>query len=219
MSRSLTIASLVFFLSAFALPQTQSQAPTLTFTLDFPGSQPDHYSLRVDSEGKGQYESRSKLSNESDDEDSFKYDFKISSATTQKMFALAARAKYFLKDIDSHRKNMAFTGKKTLAYRDAQRSGESTYNFSADPAVQQLTSLFQNLSATLEFGHRLEYDHRYQKTALEEELKRLEETVQSNLVIEIAAIAPVLQQIVDDSSVMNVSRARAQRLLQKSAGQ
>ncbi len=219
MSRPLTITSLLILISAFVLPQTQPQAPTLTFTLDFPGSQPDHYSLRADSNGKGQYESRSKLSNESDDEDSFKYDFKISPATTQKMFALAARAKYFLKDIDSHRKNMAFTGKKTLAYQDAQRSGESTYNFSADPAVQQLTSLFQNLSATLEFGHRLEYDHRYQKTALEEELKRLEETAQSNLVIEISAIAPVLQQIVDDSSVMNVSRARAQRLLQKSAGQ
>ncbi len=219
MSRPFTIAALLFLLSAFALPQTQSQPATLTFALDFPGSQPDHYSLRVDSDGKGQYESRSKLSDESDDEDSFKYDFTISSATTQKMFALAARAKYFLKDIDSHRKNMAFTGKKTLAYQDAQRSGESGYNFSADPAVQQLTSLFQNLSATLEFGHRLEYDHRYQKTALEEELKRLEETEQSNLVIELSAIATVLQQIVNDSSVMNVSRARAQRLLQKSAGQ
>ncbi len=215
MSRSLTIAALLFLLSAFALPQTQPQAPTLTFTLDFPGSQPDHYSIRLDSDGQGQYESRSKLSDESDDEDSFKYDFKISAATSQKMFALAARAKYFSKDVDSHRKNMAFTGKKTLAYQDAQRSGESTYNFSADPAVQQLTSLFQNLSATLEFGHRLEYDHRYQKTALEEELKRLEETEQSNLVIELSAIATVLQQIVNDSSVMNVSRARAQRILQK----
>jgi hypothetical protein len=215
MFRPLTIASLFFFIAAFAQSQTQSQAATLTFTLDFPGSQPDHYSLRVESGGKAQYESRSKLSDESEDEDSFKYDFTISPATAQKMFALAAKAGYFHKDLDSHRKNMAFTGKKTLAYQDAQRSGESTYNFSADAAVQQLTSLFQNLSATLEFGHRLEYDHRYQKTALEEELKRLEETAQSNMVIETAAIAPVLQQIVDDSTVMNVSRARAQRVLQK----
>ena len=219
MLRPLTIAALLFVIAGFTQSQTQSPVPTLTFTLDFPGSQPDHYSLRVASDGKGQYESRTKLSDESEDEDSFKYDFKISPATTQKMLALAAKAGYFHKDLDSHRKNMAFTGKKTLSYQDAQRSGESTYNFSTDPAVQQLTSLFQNLSATLEFGHRLEYDHRYQKTALEEELKRLEETAQSNLVIEIAAISPVLQQIVDDSSVMNVSRARAQRLLQKAGSQ
>jgi hypothetical protein len=213
MSRSLTTVVLLLLIAGFA--DAQPQAATLTFTLDFPGSQPDHYSLRVDSEGQGQYESRSKLSNESDDEDSFKYDFKVSPLTTQQIFALAAKAGYFRKDLDSHRKNMAFTGSKVLAYRDAERSGESTYNFSANPAVQQLTSLFQNLSATLEFGHRLEYDHRYQKTALEEELKRLEETEHSNLAIELSTIAPVLQQIVDDSSVMNVSRARAQRILQK----
>jgi hypothetical protein len=215
MSRPLKIVFLLFFFAGFV--QAQPQAATLTFTLDFPGSQPDHYSIRLQSDGKGEYESRSRLSDEATDEDSFKYDFTLSPATRQKMFDLAARAGYFRKDIDSHRKNMAFTGKKTLAYQDAGHSGESTYNFSENPAVQQLTALLQNLSATIEFGHRLEYDHRYQKTALDQELKRLEETAQSNLVIEIAAIAPVLQKIVDDSSVMNVSRARAQRVLQKAA--
>ena len=42
-------------------------------------------------------------------------------------------------------------------------------------AVQQLTQLFQSLSTTLEFGRRLEYFHRYQKLALDEELKRMED--------------------------------------------
>src|SRR5215471_14127549 len=113
MFRALTIVFLVALLNGFL--HAQPQAATLTFTLDFPGSQPDHYLLRVDSDGKGQYESQSKLSNESDDEDSFKYDFKVSPATTQQMFALAARAGYFRKDLDAHRRNMAFTGNKTLA--------------------------------------------------------------------------------------------------------
>jgi len=216
MLRALTTALLLILSCGFAQAQSPSPSATLAFTLDFPQSQPDHYSLRIDSAGRGEYESRTKLSAESDDEDSFKYEFTISPVTTQQMFALAAKAGYFRKDLDAHRKNMAFTGTKTLAYHDAERSGESTYNFSANTAVQQLTSLLQNLSATLEFGRRLDYDHRYQKTALEEELKRLEETEHSNLVIELAAIAPVLKQIVSDSSVMNVSRARAQRVLQKS---
>jgi hypothetical protein len=213
MLNALKITSLLW-LAAFAQAQTQSQA-TLTFTLDFPGSQPNHYSVRVQSDGKGEYESRSQLSNDATDEDSFKYEFTVSPATRQKMFELAAKAGYFHKDLDSHRKNMAFTGKKTLAYQDPERSGESSYNYSSVPGVQELTSLFQNFSATLEFGHRLEYDHRYQKLALEEEMKRLEETAHSNMVIELAAIAPVLEQIVADSSVINVTRARAQRVLQK----
>jgi len=214
MLRTLTI----FFLVVFAIfAQARPQTASLTFTLDFPGSMPDHYSIRVHSDGKGDYESRSKLSNESDDEDSFSYQFTLSPATCQKLFELAAKAGYFRKDLDSHRKGMAFTGKKTLAYQDAQRTGESTYNFSSNVSVQQLTSLLQNLSATLEFGHRLEYDHRYQKLALDEELKRLDETARSNMATELATIAPVLQQIVDDSSVINVSRARAERILKRAS--
>ena len=113
---------------------------------------------------------------------------------------------------------MAFTGKKTLSYKDAQRSGESTYNYSPDVAVQELTNLFQGLSATLELGHRLEYSLHYQKLALAEDLKRTEESARLSPPMEIQAIAPILQQIIADSSVMNVTRARAQRLLERPAG-
>jgi hypothetical protein len=80
--------------------------------------------------------------------------------------------------------------------------------------VQALTSLMQNLSATLEFGHRLQYERQYQKLALEEELKRMEEMVKDNELSEMGAIQPILQQISDDPSVVNVSRARAQRLME-----
>jgi hypothetical protein len=214
MLRGLQVAELLMLSLGFSLAQTSSPA-TLTFTLDFPGSQPDHYSIRVESDGTARYESRSRLATDSEEEDAFHCDFKVSPATREKMFALAAKAGYFRKDLDSHRRNLASTGKKTLAYEDAQRRGESTYNYSPDPAIVELTGLFQGLSETLEFGHRIEYDHRYQKLALDAELKRLEESARSNQLTELAAIAPLLQQIVDDSSVINVSRARAQKLLEK----
>jgi len=191
-----------------------SSDAVLTFTLDFPGSMPDHYSIRVQSDGKAEYQSRSKLSSESDDEDSFAYEFTVPDQTRQQMFELTAKAGYFEKELDARRKNIAFTGEKTLAYKDDRRSGERSFVYSANAPAQQLSNLFQNLSATLEYGHRLQYDHRYQKLALEEELKRLEETVHSKMAIDLETIAPILQQIVDDSSVINVSRARAQRLLQ-----
>ena len=126
--------------------------------------------MQVQSDGKAHYESRSRVSSESDETDSFDYDFTVSPATREKMFDLTAKAGYFHKDLDSHRKNLAFTGKKTLRYKDERRSGESTFNYSPDAAAQDLTSLFQGLSATLELGHRLEYGLRYQKLALAEEL-------------------------------------------------
>jgi hypothetical protein len=61
----------------------------------------------------------------------------------------------------------------------------------------------------------LQYDRQYQKLALEEELKRMEEMFSHNELSEMGAIQPILQQISNDPSVVNVSRARAQRLLQR----
>jgi hypothetical protein len=133
----------------------------------------------------------------------------------RKIFDLAAKTGYFQKDVDSHHKGMAFTGKKTLAYKDDRRSGESTYNYSSIQGVQDLTSLMQSLSETLEFGHRLQYDRQYQKLALDEELKRMEEMAHSNQLIEVASILPILEEITADQSVINVTRARAQRLLER----
>ena len=206
---------------------SQAEAPAVvTFSLDFPTSQPEHYSIRVQSDGSGRYQSSGRLPTDSDATDShdndngngnennsFDLDFTLAAGTRQKIFQLAAKADYFQKDVDSHHKSLAFTGKKTLGYKDAQRSGESTYNYSTNPAVQDLTILMQSLSSTLEFGRRLQYDHHYQKLALDEELKRMEELARSNQLIGVTAIQPILDQIIADPSVINVTRARAQRLL------
>jgi hypothetical protein len=218
MLRSLYFLSLLVFATvAWAQSPvpvaTGAGSPVVTFTLDFPQSEPDHYSIRVTSEGPSHYQSSGRISSDSEDTDSFEFDFSLSAETRSKIFALAARAGYFQKDLDSHRKGVAFTGKKTLSYKDASRAGESTYNLSSNSAAQELTSLFQNLSATLEFGHRLDYDHRYQKLALDQELKRMQEMAESNELSEVSAVHPILEQIVADQSVVNVARARAQRLL------
>jgi hypothetical protein len=214
----LLLFSVLLFITLLAYSQTEAQAPAVvTFTLDFPASQPEHYSIRVQSNGPARYQSGGRLSPDSDETDSFDFDFTVAAETRQKIFELAAKAGYFQKDLDSHRKNLAFTGGKTLGYKDARRRGESTYNYSPNPAVQDLTNLMQNLSATLEFGHRLQYDHHYQKLALDEELKRMEEMARNNQLIEVTAIQPILDQIIADPSVINVTRARAQRLLERAS--
>jgi hypothetical protein len=212
----LVVFSSIVFSSILACSQTEAQAPAvITFTIDFPTSQPEHYSIRVQSDGAARYQSSGRMSADSDATDSFDLDFTVGAGTRQKIFELAAKAGYFQKDVDSRHKNLAFTGKKTLAYKDAQRSGESTYNYSPQPAVQDLTNLMQSLSATLEFGHRLQYDRHYQKLALDEEFKRMEELSRTSELIEVAAIQPILAQIIADQSVINVTRARAQRLLDR----
>ena len=218
--RAILLASFLFaaaFVTSIIVAAQDSAsegAPAeVTFTLDFPGSQPEHYVIRVPSEGAAHYESSGRLSSDSEVNDDFTYGFPISNETQSKIFALAARAGYFQKDLDTHAKKLAFTGKKTLRYVGAGHDGEQNYNYSAIPAVQDLTALFQNLSTTLEFGHRLDYDHRYQKLALNEELKRMQEMAERNSLAEMRAVQPVLEKIVADPSVINVARARAERLL------
>lgn len=229
----------VFFLilvSVFACAQPQGQAavespsggnvsksaepvaPIVTFTLDFPASQPEHYSIRVPVDGPAHYQSTGRITRDSDDTDSFDFDFVLSVAAREKIFRLSASAGHFRRDLDSHQKNLAFTGKKTLTYKDARESGEATFNYSSNPAARELAELFQSLSATLEFGHRLDYDHRYQKLALFEELKLMQQMAEEKQLIEVAAIQPILEQIVADQSVVNVARARAQQLLETPGG-
>jgi hypothetical protein len=214
MPRPFAIICLLLFFSSLSYSQMEA-APVVTFTVDFPASQPERYSIRVQSDGPGHYQSSGHLSDDSDDPDNFDLEFVLAAEMRHKIFELAAKAGYFQKDVDSHHKGLAFTGKKTLRYKDSRRSGESSYNYSANPAVQELTSLMQSLSATLEFGHRLRYDHHYQKLALDEELKRMEEMAGNNQLIEVAAIQPILDEIIADQSVINVTRARAQRLLER----
>ncbi len=207
---------LVCLIFCFDPPVAAQETASVTFTFDFPGSEPSHYSISISSDGHATYQSDGKLSPQSEG-DPFRLDFTISPPTRSRILDLAKRARYFAGDIDSGKKGLASTGTKILAYKDARRNTQATYNYSPLSAVQELTSLFQNISTTMEFGRRLDYYHRYQKLALDDELKRMEEMWKRNSLEEVAAVAPILQQIAGDASVINVVRARAQWLLEGAA--
>jgi hypothetical protein len=212
-SYPLTLACLLL-LSSRGIAQSSEQ---ITFRFDFPGSEPDHYMLSVSSDGHASYDSNGKLTLQSDVGDPFHLDFTMSQATRTRIFDLAQKAHYFEGKIDSGRKNIANTGAKILIYKSEAKSTQAAYNYSPLPAVQDLTSIFQQLSTTLEFGRRIEYYRHYQKTALDEELKHMEEQFSQNELEELTAVSPILQQIANDPSLMNVVRARALRLLAASA--
>lgn len=207
---------LTLLLCTGALPQSPSrQDPpsSISFSLDFPQSIPDHYQITVASDGHASYDSTGKLTPDSEPGDPYHLDFTLSPASCQHLFDLAAKAKYFEGKVDSGRRNLASTGAKVLTYSNGDRHSRAEYNYSPLPAVQEITSIFQGMSTTLEFGRRLDFYHHHQKLALEAELKRMEEMAKDKSLQEIQAIAPLLQQIATDQTVLNVSRARAQRLL------
>jgi len=188
-------------------------AATVQFSLDFPGANPSHYEISIAADGQGSYTSNGKLDEQSEPGDPAPLAFNLSDKTRSRIFDLAQRAHYFAGKVDSGRKNLANTGAKTLSYKDESRNSNATYNYSSLPAVQELTEVFQRLSTTLEYGRRLSYFHKYEKLALEQDLKQMEEMQRENNIADVQAIAPVLKQIADDPTVITVTRSRALRLL------
>lgn len=211
--RSLKSCSIVLLALVALCSSSFAADATVTFTFDFTGSNPSHYEIVVNREGKASYTSNGQLSRDSEPADPEALEFTMSENVRTQIFDLAKKAHYFDGNVDSGRKNLANTGNKTLTYKDASHNSQATYNYSPLPPVQDVTSIFQGLSTTLEFGRRLSYFRKYQKLALDDDLKRMEQMQRDKNLGDLQAISDVLKGIADDTSVMNVSRARALRLL------
>lgn len=198
-----------------ATVQGQAASATVSFSLDFPNANPSHYEVSVTEDGQGSYISNGQLNQDSASADPAPLSFTLSEKVRAQIFDFAARAHYFKGKVDSGNKKLANTGVKVLAYKSADQNSQATYNYSPVAPVQELTAIFQGLSTTLEFGRRLSYFRKYQKLALDDDLKRMEELQKEGNLGDVQAIAPILNGIAGDTSVMNVSRSRALRLLAK----
>ena len=187
--------------------------PTVSYAQDFEGANPSHYEITVTRDGHGTYVSNGQLSRDAQPAELTPVAFEVSDVVRNQIFDLAKRTHYFEGKVDSGRTNIANTGTKTLSYRDEKHATKATYNYSENPSIEQETSIFQNLSTTLEFGRRLTFFRKYQKLALDDELKKMDDLRRDGMLGDVQAIAPILRDIAHDPRVMNVSRSRALRLL------
>ena len=146
-------------------------------------------------------------------EDPYWRTFTITGKIRDLIFSLAKAANYFDGDFDYTKHRIANSGAKTLGYTDGTRKFTTTYNWSENPGIQELTNLFQNISSTQEGGRRLLFLQRYDKLGLEAELKALQMLSHDNHLAEVESISPVLRAIIADRAVMHVTRQRAQKLL------
>jgi hypothetical protein len=170
------------------------------------------YSIRVQADGKTHFDGTPNPS-QGGDTDPVQQDFVMPEADRQKIFDAARKLNYFGGDFDSHLKHIAQTGAKTLAYKSAQVQGSSTYNYSQNADVQQLTQLFVGLATTLDCGRKLTWSYRFDKLGLDQQLRELEQLQASHQVEELSAIESILRKIADDPNLMHISRQSAQHLL------
>ena len=195
--------------------------PTITYDRVWEAYTPQNITLSVQSTGPTKYVSRNpvKPADQQETDPDFTLEFTMSAETRDKVFKDAKEANYFKGDFTFKKHAVSSTGKKTLTYSDQARHFETSYDYSENKEIQEITSIFQGISNTIEHGRKLLYLRRFDKLGLEDELKGMESLAQSNYLAELQLIAPTLESIANDPAILNIARQRARRLLARSSSQ
>jgi hypothetical protein len=194
--------------------QNSAAVPSITFDRLWSSFTPQSVTMTVSANGAGKYSSRNPEKT-SDDVDDFQTEFTMSPAARDKLFRYAKEANYFDGDFTFKKHVVASTGKKTLSYSDPARHFSTTYDYSENKAIQEITNILSGISNTIEHGRKLQFLHRFDKLGLEEELKAMENAAEGHSLAELQIIRPTLESIAADSTVLNIARQRAKRLLAK----
>jgi hypothetical protein len=207
---------------ALALWQA-SPAAKIVFRFENPQLQPASYSIEIREDGSGRYKSMPASptpdttvpSGPADDITSQPADreIRVGEALRSQLFAAAHSHHFFDFACEAPKSHVAFTGKKTLTYTGPNGQGSCTYNYSRDDQLNRITDELEAVAFTLEEGQRLALQQQHSPLALDAELETLEEASKGGRALEIGNIAPQLQSIVNDESVMQRARKRAKGLL------
>lgn len=191
--------------------------PTITFDRVWEAYKPQDVTITVQSTGTAKYVSRNPFTppDQTGADPDYILDFTLSTRNQERLFRDAREANYFHGDFTYKKHAVASTGKKTLTYSDPVRHFSTTYDYSDNKAIEEITNIFSGISNTIEHGRKLAYLHRFDKLGLEDELKGMESAAEGHNLAEIQIIAPTLKSIANDSRVLNIARQRAKRLLAK----
>jgi len=190
--------------------------PTITFDRVWEAYKPQNINITVQSTGSAKYLSRNPFTPPDPGSDpDYTLDFTLSARNQERLFRDAKEANYFSGDFSYKKHAVATTGKKTLTYADPNRYFETSYDYSENRAIEEITNIFAGISNTIEHGRKLQFLHRFDKLGLEDELKGMEAAMESHNLAELQIIRPTLESIAGDASVLNIARQRAKKLLAK----
>lgn len=193
----------------------------VAFQFERTGISVPHFTLRIHEDGTGSYQA-DEIEGASDVGE-VRYTaakhidraMSLTPETTARIFKMARQLRRFDMNCASRAKNIANTGTKTLSYTGSDGTGSCTFNYSDNKDVETLTATFLAIAQTLDEGRRLEHVHRYDRLGLDAETISLEQEAAAGRAIELETIAPVLNSIAEDMTVMERVRLRVAKLLEK----
>lgn len=196
-------------------PQLQTRNggrfPTVVFNSVLWNATPPSYSIAVDATGAATYQS----TQDSIDRTGVPYsiEFQTSDATRRIAFNIARELNLFNGDFPISLGSPDTTAVRTLVYHDITFNNHITYSDSTDSQIQELTSVFEEISATFEFARRLGYLHQHDKERLEPELTRMQASAERHMLRELQAVTPALKSIALDASLSDGVRKQAEAIL------
>jgi len=201
-------------------PSQNPQFPTITFDRLWEAYTPQQITITLQSGGTAKYLSRNPLKPpEAGEDPDYSVNFTMSDPNRDKIFRYAKEANYFNGDFSYKKHAVSSTGKKTLTYGDPVKHFETTFDYSENKAIQEITNIFAGISNTIEQGRKLQFLRRFDKLGLEAELKGMESALEGHNLAELQLIAPTLESIANDPAILNIARQRAKRLLAKSGSE
>lgn len=206
---------------AFGSVTAIAQQPTtahIRFIFENPQLQPASYVLDINEDGTGHFQSKPGSATFADSEgiapQPVTADIKIDEPLRGRLFKIARSHNYFNVACESTKSKVAFTGKKALQYTGPDGKGSCTFNWSKDQELMKIADDLIAVAFTLEEGRRLTVEHEHNRLGLDAELEQLQDAVKAGRAQQIQNIAPQLQAIAADDSILARARLRARQLLE-----
>jgi hypothetical protein len=201
------------FLAVFAAARAGAAGGAIiSWRKIFKGSVPEFVEIRIAQSGKCTYDIRQL------NETAEPQDFDVTQALREKIFSLAAELNNFKdQDLDVHRK-IANLGEKTLRYEKDGQSSETKFNYTLNNAGGQLMQLFEGLTRQQDHLQTLKRTLRYDRLGVNDALVNLQEDFDNKMLPEPEVLLPILEQIGNDSRVVEIARSRARAMAARIRG-
>src|SRR5579883_3059912 len=211
------LAFMAIGITAIAFAQDNHQKARIRFIFENPKLQPSTYVMDIYEDGTGHFESQPGGAAVSDAEgiavQPLDTDIRIENPLLGVLFKTARSHNFFDVACESTKSKVAFTGKKALMYTGPVGDGSCTFNWSRDQQIMKISEDLIATAYTLQVGQRLTIEHEHNRLGLDSELESLQDAAKQGQAQQLQNIAPQLQAIANDDSVMERARGRARQLL------
>jgi hypothetical protein len=191
--------------------KTSGQFPTVIFNAVRWNADPSYYSIAVDATGTATYLS----SPEGLDRTGTPYttEFQVSDRTRRIVLNLAQKLDYFADSYGELQSSPETHNVYTLAYRYGNVKNQYTFSTSSDADLEELTSVFEELSQTFEFGRKLSEFELHDHRAIGPQLEVMRGKADRRALRDLPALLPILRSLATDTSVDADARRQANLLI------